>query len=88
MDDPHAMDVTQVGHPPADLIPEIRTHEPATHTKRSNSQGTRSYISADAKFISSSLSQPNQPVMENTIQLSVGYRVDKAINRKYVMGNL
>lgn len=43
MNDPHALDVTQVGQPPLDpiLIPEIRTQEPATDTQRSHSQGPR-----------------------------------------------
>lgn len=88
VDDPHALDVTQVGQPPADpiLIPEIRTQEPATDTQRSQSQGTQSYISADAQFNSSSLSQPTQPVMENTTQLSLGYHVDRATKQKIVNG--
>uniref|UniRef100_A0A8W8IEF0 Uncharacterized protein n=1 Tax=Magallana gigas TaxID=29159 RepID=A0A8W8IEF0_MAGGI len=41
VDDPHALDMTQVGQPPADpiLILEIRTQEPATNTQRPHSQG-------------------------------------------------
>lgn len=74
--------MTQVGQLPADpiLIPEIRTQKAATDTQRS--QGTQSYISADAQINRSNLSHPTQPVMENTTQLSLGHHVDKATKQK------
>ncbi len=52
VDDPIALDVTQVGQPPVDpiMIPEIRTQEPATDTQRSHSEGTQSHTCADAQF--------------------------------------
>lgn len=47
VDDPHALDVTPVGQPLADviLIPEIRAQEPATDTQRSQLRMTTIYKS-------------------------------------------
>lgn len=69
VNDPRALDVTQVGQTSADpiLSLKVRIQRPVTDTQRSHSQGTQRYINLDVQFNCSTLSaQPTQPVLKKT----------------------